>query len=381
MIHVGDKTKDKLQLAMDATFGVKEAMSRAKPFLLRGRPSLSQAYATISGDSCLRYLEYGGLRGTPSLSPFLMREAADNIQSSDFPNILLNSMTKRLIQDYAEVPMGGLEKVYIKGEFADYKMQDRVRMGYLLDLPTVTDGSNYTEFAKPTDELIQYSPVKLGNILSITEETIRNDDLGQITRFTERMARAARRTVKQFITNFFLTNPNYGPDGVAWFNAAHNNLLALPLTPDALTAARAGMKLQTEKDSNKPLSLQLSWLMFAPALWATARAINQTDKWPTGPGTFEGNPWYHAFGANDEGLIENELLTQPNDWFFGCWSSECACIEVGFLDGEEVPRMYFNNDPSSGAQPFSKDEIQFKVKHVFGGNMLDFRGVGYSANH
>jgi hypothetical protein len=371
-IEVGDTGADKLQAAMDATFGVKEAIAAgAKPFKFRGAPSLTAGYVAITGDHDLSF--QGGL--------FLAKQAADNIQSTDFPNILLNSMTKRLIQDYAEVPSGGVEKLYSTTTVSDYKTQNRVRMGYLGDLVDVLEGGNYTEFTKPTDDLISYSVVKKGNILSITEETIRNDDLGKIAQFPGRMARAARRTLKQRVSNFFINNPAYNPDGLSWFNAGHNNLYALPLTPTNLTQVRGGLKLQTEKDSNKPLALPLQWLMIHPDLWGTAVAINQSESWPTGPGTFSANPWYHKFGVNDEGIIENELLQYANDWFFGCFPTECPCIEVGFLGGFETPQMYINNNPSNGSVPFSKDEIQYKVKHVYGYANIDFRGVGYSAQH
>jgi hypothetical protein len=183
------------------------------------------------------------------------------------------------------------------------------------------------------------------------------------------------------VTNFFLNNPAYNPDGLSWFNAAHNNLFALPLTPANLTLVRAALKLQTEKDSLKPLALRLEWLMIHPDQWGTAVAINQSESWPTGPGTFSANPWYHAFGVNNEGIIENELLANANDWFWGTMPTECPCIEIGFLGGFETPQMYINNNPSNGSVPFSKDEIQYKVKQVYGGNVIDYRGVGYSAQH
>jgi hypothetical protein len=165
-IRVGQGTGEKLQQSMDATFGVREALTAgAKPFIYKGRPSLSQAYAVISGDSELRYLGYGGLFGQ-------VREAADNVSTGDFPAILLNSMTKRLIQDYAEVPMGGVERLFATTQANDYKTQHRVRLGYLGDLADVSEGAVYQEFTKPTDDLIAFPVTKRGNLLSITEETI-----------------------------------------------------------------------------------------------------------------------------------------------------------------------------------------------------------------
>jgi hypothetical protein len=118
-----------------------------------------------------------------------------------------------------------VEKLYTTTTVSDYKTQNRVRMGYLGDLSVVTEGKNYTEFTRPTDDLISYGVQKMGNILSITEETIRNDDLGKIAQFPGRMARAARRTLKQQVTNFFINNPSYNPDNLSWFNAAHKTCL------------------------------------------------------------------------------------------------------------------------------------------------------------
>jgi len=371
-IEVGDSGADALQKSMDATFGVKEAITGgAKPFKFRGVPSLTAGYVACTGDS---ELSFG--RGV-----FAVREDANAVATSDFPNILLNAMTKRIIQDYNEVPMGGVDRLYTTTTVNDYKTQYRVRMGYLGDLPVVAEEGTYGEVSHMTDEQISYAPSKRGYLLSVTEETIRNDDLGKVAQFPSRMARAARRTLKQIVTNFFLNNPNYIPDGVAWFNAAHSNLLATPLSIAALQTARTNLKLQTEKDSNKPLNLPLQFLMFRPDLWGTAIALNQTDKWPTGPGTFTVNPFFHAFGANNEGMIENELLTYANDWYYGCFASEVPVVEVGFLGGFETPQMYINNNPANGSVPFTKDEIQYKVKHVYGAGILDFRGVGYSANH
>jgi hypothetical protein len=74
-----------------------------------------------------------------------------------------HSMTKKALQDYAEVGMGGLDMVISKVSISDYKTQDRVRDGYFGDLATVAEAGPYTEFTKPTDEKIQYALAKRGN--------------------------------------------------------------------------------------------------------------------------------------------------------------------------------------------------------------------------
>jgi hypothetical protein len=350
---------EKMALAMEAAFGVKESMGKGVP-AFRG---IREAYTNITGDWDLVKLG----RGAGFTGHVLTSEA---VLTGDFPNILLNSMTKRLLQDWVELSLDGLSMLYTTAPISDYKLQDRVREGYFGSLPIVTEGATYQELTKPTDERVSYQVAKRGGLLTISEETIRNDDLGAITRFPGRLARSGRTTLKEYITSFFINNPNYGGDGVSWFNAGHNNLAAVTLTTDALTAARTSLRRQTEKDSGKPLGLNLYWLMVPPEMESTATAINQTD-------TAGSNQFYHAFGVNNERIIVNELLADTNDWYYGAQQETAPFLEIGFLDGISQPQIFLANQPTVGTQ-FTADELQYKTKFVFNGAPIDFRGVGKS---
>lgn len=356
VVVTGRDTQDKMVLAVEGMFGVREALkSGVKPF--RG---IREAYQTITGDfDCSRVAE-----------GYLYR-VTEAIATTDFPNILLNSMTKRLLQDYAEVGMGGLDRVITTANIADYKSNDRVRMGYLGDIPIVAESAVYTELTKPTDEKISYAVAKHGGTLTISEETIKNDDLGKIAQFPNRLARAGRRTLKQFITSLFTANANYDPDSVAIFNAAHNNLTVNVLSSANMDAAELLLLNQSEKDSSKPLNLPLQWLMVPPALKATAFQINNNNS-----GT---NNWFERLGsnhANPENLIVNELLTASSTtrWYAGCFPAEAPAIEIGFLDGIQEPQIFLASQPTVGLT-FTNDQIVYKVKFVFSGKFVDFRPV------
>lgn len=356
-MSLGRESQEKIQLAMDAMLGVREALRDPDAHPFRG---IRDAYAWITGDRDVTFRQGGFAR------------VSEAVVTADFPNILLNSMTKKLIQDYAAIGMGGLERLYVTARLDNYMTQDRVRMGYLDDLPTVAETGLYDELTKPTDELITYAPAKRGGMLTISEETIRNDNLGEIATFVSRLARAGRRTLKQFITNLFINNPNYGPDSVSWFNAAHNNLGSNALSSAELDAREAILLTQTEKDSGAPLGLPLEWIMVPPGLKATAFQINNNDD-----GT---NSWVARFGTrgpHPEGIIVNELLTDANDWYYGCWPAEAPFIEIGFLDGIEQPQIVISNMLTQGTM-FTNDEIRYKVKFPFGGGILDYRPVGKS---
>ena len=354
--HVSFDSVDKLQLAMECTLGVKESMGKG----IAAFKGIRQAYSIVTGDHDLSRLHSGGFAGHML--------ASEAVVTGDFPNLLLNSMTKRLLQDYAELQIDGLEMLYESANVADFKLQDRVREGYFSELPIVSESAPYLEVSYPTDERVNYAVQKRGGLLTVSEETIRNDDLGAIARFPGRLARAGRWTLKNYITSFFVTNPAYMADAVAWFNAGHSNLGAVALSQDALVTAEIALMIQTEKDSGEPLGLSLDWLMVPPQLAATARQINQTN-------TAGSNAFFQRFGANSERIIVNEKLTDVTDWYYGTKQENAPFLEIGFLDGIKQPQIFLANQPTIGTQ-FTNDELQYKTKFPFGGAITDFRGVG-----
>lgn len=359
--------RDKIQLAMDGMIGVSEARSSGiKPF--RG---IQEAYMNCTGDTELSLLGKGGFQ-----------RVTESIATTDFPNILLDSLEKKLIQDYEEIGLNGMEQLITEGPpLKDYRTQNRVREGYMGDLPIVSEGGPYTELNKPTDEKITYTAQKRGGVLTISEETIRADDLNKIKDFPNRMARAARHTLKTFLTNFFVNNPNYGADGISWFNVAHNNLGSSPLNIDALIAQEVILMKQTEKDSGNKLARRISWLMVPVDLGPVAWQINNAQYYNPGVGIQQPNPFYLRFGPagtgrmSPPGIIINEVLTDANDWYYGADNTQVPILEVGYMDGNPNPEIVLADLATQGTQ-FTNDQVQYKVKFPFGGTMLDFRGVG-----
>ncbi|MFL6310589.1 MAG: hypothetical protein ACJ71W_00660 [Terriglobales bacterium] len=390
-VEVGMETRDKAQLRMDMMLGVKESgqklyvemMAKSgieKPLITAeagARPfrGIKEAYMLVTGDTGLSF----GSNGAGGFT-----KVTEAIATTDFPNILLDSMFKRLIQDYAEVGLNGLEQLITEGPpLSDYRTQSRIREGYMQDFPIVAEGAPYLELTKPTDEKVTYAPQKRGGLLTVSEETIRADDLGKIKQFPMRLARAGRHTLKTFITNFFINNPNYVPDGTAWFGAGHNNLATAPLSIDALIAQEVIQMKQTEKDSGNRLERRISWLMVPVDLAPIAWQINNAQFYNPGQGIQQPNPFYLRFGPAGTGknappgIIVNGLLTDTNDWYYGVDITEVPIFEVGYIDGINTPQIFLADLQTQGAQ-FTNDQIQYKPKFPFGGAILDFRGAGKS---
>ena len=66
--------------------------------------------------------------------------------------------------------------------------------------------------------------------------------------------------------------------------------------------------------------------------------------------------------------------TDANDWVAMADKNDIPSIEVGFLDGQEEPEMFVQDNPTVGSL-FTNDTITYKIRHIYGGVVKDFRGA------
>jgi hypothetical protein len=66
--------------------------------------------------------------------------------------------------------------------------------------------------------------------------------------------------------------------------------------------------------------------------------------------------------------------TDTNDWALFADPNDLQTIELGFLDGQEEPQLFVQDMPNVGSM-FSNDKLTYKIRHIYGGNVLDFRGA------
>ena len=64
--------------------------------------------------------------------------------------------------------------------------------------------------------------------------------------------------------------------------------------------------------------------------------------------------------------------TDANDWVTVADPADIPGVEVGFLDGKEEPELFVQDSPTSGSM-FSADKLTYKVRHIYGGAVCDFR--------
>ena len=66
--------------------------------------------------------------------------------------------------------------------------------------------------------------------------------------------------------------------------------------------------------------------------------------------------------------------TDTNNWFVAAGIDQAEQIELGFLDGNENPEIMVADNPTEGSV-FSADKTRFKIRHIYGGDVVDFRGL------
>lgn len=352
-IEAGEDRADKITKMLDAFFDPAN----------RDVISFKECYVEITGDrrvtGDLKQCDPVRLREAQGDSPF-----RESIDTTVFSNVLGEAMARRLLADYNTPNQYDIWRDLASVvPVNDFRTQERTRFGGYGDLPTVAQKAAYTALSSPDDEKATYAVSKRGGTEDVSLEAIRNDDVGAIQRIPIKLSRAAKRTLGKFVLDFIRTNPTIY-DSVALFHASHNNLGATALGASSLAAARLAMLQQTEAGSSDRLGIP------AKHLWVPSDLEE---------GAFN---LFRRSTNNDTDFIESmQMMVHPvwywtdaNDWAISADKDEIPTIEIGFLDGNEEPEIFVQDSPTQGSL-FSNDLITYKIRHIYGGNVLDFRGL------
>ncbi len=315
--------------------------------------SFKQCYIDITGDR----LVTGQIMQATRLS--------EALSSTSWAEVLGNSITRRMIAEYRGATDLDMWKLLTGTPVpvGDFRTQERARWGGYGDLPTVAEAAAYAALTSPTDENSTYAVQKRGGTETVTLEMIKNDDVGAIQRLPGKLARAAKRTLCKFVLDFIRSNPTIY-DTVALFHATHNNLGTGALAGPTYAAARLAMVKQTEYGSTDAIGVGPKYLWVPPDLEETAANL------------FRRNTNLDATFVQSltPTIVPVWYWTDANDWAATADPADIPFIEIGFLDGEEEPAILVQDLPNVGSL-FTNDQITYKIRHIYGGSVLDFRGA------
>ena len=333
---------------------------------------LREMYAFFTGDQ-----EVSGRFDRKKL-PAELRSRMD-VTSTTFSYVLGNTLGRRLVSIYKEIKFREELLISIRKPVQDLRVQEAVLVGGFGDLADVdTESGDYQEITGVTDEESTYTVGKKGNLLSISDTVIINNDISIVQRLVDSLGRAARRTHAKYVWNKFIANATCS-DGTGWFTVGHGNLGAAALTHATALVAYLALAAMTEKDSGEPIGL-LDDPDVKPILVGSMTLMPTIEKIANEE---------HYFSANDlTTKIPNplmgkvvpvafSLLTDTTDWGMIMPPNVADIVEMGYLNGRQEPEMFLADSPQS-EQIFVADKIRYKIRHRYAGAVIDYR-TGYKA--
>ncbi|HEY7127798.1 MAG TPA: Mu-like prophage major head subunit gpT family protein [Ktedonobacterales bacterium] len=361
---------EKVQAAFDRMLGleVDGRFAGVRPFV-----SVREAYARVTGDPAVR----GGMSAASTLghvrvdafAPIARISEAD-ITTASFSYLLGTSMNKRLLHDYQAWPAEWklfCSEVPIK----DFKQQERVRLGAFGSLPVVNEDTAYATVTL-TDAQATYSASKRGNIVTITRETIINDDLHAIRQIPTKLAAAAAYTLAEFVYSFLSGNGTIYDSNPLFDAVNHKNFGNTALATDAVQAGVTAMREQTNF-AGKRLGLRPRYLVVPPELEFTGLVIVKSAGLP-GTNNNDVNPMMGYTQLIVSPQLPAAGTPSSSVWYLAAAPAEVDTIEIGYVGGQVNPAMFIQDNPLYGLN-FSQDAVSYKVRHEYGGAVMDWRGL------
>lgn len=295
----------------------------------------------------------------------------ESMNTSSWDQVLGDSITRRAIALYNQPALRSWEAIVSdRVPINDFRTQRRVRVGGYGTLPVVTQGAPYQPLTSPSDEEVTYALEKKGGTEDLTLEMIAADDLHLLAQIPKKLGLAAAITLRNFVWDFLATNPTIY-DSVALFHSSHANTTAAAISQTNVSSLRQKMRDQTAYgDTSNILSLVPRFLVVPNELEVKGFQLTQSavaiPATPDGPSD---TPNIHQ-GMQ---LITQDYLTDADDWFLIADPSMCPTIELGFYQGREDPEIFTQSDNSVGSV-FNNDSLTYKVRHIYKGAVLDYRG-------
>lgn len=255
-----------------------------------------------------------------------------------------------------------------------------------------------------TGDTTEYRIAKYGRLMGLTWEDLINDDLNFLNDFPQTLATSAVMTEARFVTDLYTAAD--GTPNTTVFSSGNGNLLTAndelgtganaALSIDSLRAAVFQMQKQTYADDDNNLPLMFSSfvcviphsLSIVADFLQNAREIRHstggTSRVAKGSNEYEFimnnnmmgnirfvvNPWIDIKGGS----------TTRNEWYlFGMPTNARPGIEVAYLRGHERPQLFMRREDSRSLGggdtrgSFEQDTLDYKIRGVFGGAVIDHR--------
>lgn len=303
------------------------------------------------------------------------------LSTSDSPLILEDAIHKSMRRGFEVEPASHRQWVRVQ-PVDDFRTQRRPILGSAPDLLAVAELGEYTH-GNFSEDGTEYAVRKFGRIVSLSWETIKNDNLGVfLQRIPPAMGQAARRQEADSVYDMLAENSGDGPtmqDSVVLFHADHSNLASAQAAFDkaALSAGRLLLRKQTAVGGGL-LSLVPRYLIVPAELETDAEIlIAAATQHRTGidANEMEGtaSQLTQTLGMTPEWIARLELVVEPRladgAFYLATTSDQVDTVELGVLDENMGGPVMIPEEE------FNRDNLRWKVRHVHQSKFLDWRGI------
>ncbi|EYC51705.1 peptidase U35 [Hylemonella gracilis str. Niagara R] len=287
------------------------------------------------------------------------RRAAGMHGSSDFPNVLANTVNRSLRAAYQLAPrtFTGWAR---RSSNKDFREKAVAQLSELSRMQKVNEGGEY-KFLSFGDSAEKYSLSKYGGIIAITWESLINDDLAAFDRLPLMIAAEAAALESDIVYGILTGNATMS-DTKALFHVDHGNLAGAgaAITDVTLGAARAAMRKQTGA-KGRVLNLTPDFLIVGPD--KEGEANKYTSAQFVAAKSADVNP---AYNTSLEVVVEARLT--GNQWYMAATPALIDTVEYSYLEGEEG----LFTERKDG---FEVDGLLIKARHVVAAKAIDWRGL------
>ena len=326
---------------------------------------------------------------------YLLQEA---LTTADFPFLFGDVLDRQMLASYkATIPVW--QKFTKLSTVNDFKLANRFAIsGGDEGLDLVAEKGEYLA-SQRAEIRYQLQVAKYGRQFDISWESLINDDLGALKDTPERFARAAMRTEHRIASTLYVHN-------VVLATIARGNLSVNPLTIANLETGLQWFPSVLDV-GGEPIQNRAKYLVVPPAGELTARQIltSATKMWLAGATTIAGAPDVPYPQANVVAQMGLELIIDPyitvldvaagnplssvGAWYLFADPKDIRVLECAHLRGHERPEICMKASdkvtigggaigPMSG--DFATDNVLYRVRDIFGGTTLDYRGF-YFGGH
>ncbi len=390
-ISVGNEPQDNKAVALEKMlFGdnpsiVKTKVSESDPGEFKhwdNTPAFRSIHEAIRELCDSDPIDWSSWRDAKLTSPIALRKMnsdgtlSEAMSTTDFPYVLENIMTKRLLKEYARPELNYWRNLVNIVPLKDLKQQSRLRMGGFGNLPSIEERGDYTDLQNLSEERVQYTPTKYGGTAQVTLEMLINDDLQALRNIAPKLGRAAGNTILEFVESFIVDN-GVVYDGTALIDTTHGNKGAGALTQDTLFTAWNAMMVQTETvtttgagTTTKRLHIKPKFLLVPPKLASVAYEITTRASGESNMvATFQQMLGLQPF------LLRS--WTDDKYWYLVADPSAYDTIEIGFLAGRDQPSLFLQNSETEG-EMFARDALTWKIRWWYGGAVTNYKSFyGY----